>query len=261
MTALRYQVQPHDPTAALLARLQRQVRLLQVYAAGLTLALALVVLCGAAAAPEKPKFAEIDVERINVVEKDGRLRLILTNQERSPDNIIEGKTFKPRHGPRPPGLYFFSDKGECGGLVFHTAEAGKDGTYSAGSALLFDQYRQDQTVGILYNDNNGERSAGLQVWDRPDSPLWKLAEKLAEIDKLPEGSEKKEAMKKLLAANPSATRVFVGKSRERSAVVLLADGKGRPRLRMAVAAEGGATIEFLDENGKVVHRLSPEENK
>jgi hypothetical protein len=249
----------HDDTAAGLARLRREVRLLQVYAGGMTLAAALLVLCGAEAVRQKPKFAEIDVERVNVVEKDGRLRLVLTNRERAPDVITDGKTFKPRRGGRPAGMYFFADRGECGGLVFGTEDGPKDGSYHAGSALLFDQYRQDQTVGIMYDDQSGQRTAGLHVWDRPDTPLWKLAEKLEAIDKMPDGPAKQEALKEVRESSPSATRVFVGKSRQRAAQVVLADGKGRPRIRLSVDAEGAAGIEFLDEAGKVVRRLAPEE--
>ena len=36
---------------------------------------------------------------------------------------------------------------------------------------MFDQFKQDQTVGISYNESNGQRSAGLQVWDRSEQPL------------------------------------------------------------------------------------------
>jgi hypothetical protein len=31
---------------------------------------------------QKQKFAEIDVERINIVEKDGKLRMVISNQDR-----------------------------------------------------------------------------------------------------------------------------------------------------------------------------------
>jgi hypothetical protein len=248
-----------DDTAAGLDRLRREVRFLKAYAGGMTLALALLLLCGAEAVRQRPKFDEVDVERLNIVEKDGRLRLVLSNRARAPDVITDGKSIKPRRGPRPAGMYFYGDRGECGGLVFGTSDGGKDGRYYAGSALLFDQYRQDQTVGIMYNDETGRRSAGLHVWDRPDTPMWKLAEKLEAIDKLPEGHRKQEALRELRESSPSASRVFVGKSQRRAAEVVLADGKGRPRIRLSVDADGGAGLEFLDEGGKVVRRLAPEE--
>src|SRR5262249_41362487 len=129
--------------------------------------------------------------------------------------------------------------------------------HSANAALLFDQFRQDQTIGIQYVENNGRRAAGLQVWDRPDMPLTELLEKMDAVKKMPDGPEKTAAAKKLQEAAVSATRVVVGKS-EKRAVVMLADGKGRPRINLAVDAAGDARLEFLDETGKVVYRLPPE---
>lgn len=240
-----------------LSRLQRDVRVLKLYAGGMTSALALLLLCGAEAVRQKTRFGEIDVERINIVESDGRPRLVLANGERAPDAVTDGKSFKPRHGARSPGLYFFADRGECGGLAF-TVRDGKAGEYYAGSALLFDQYRQDQTVGIMYDDENGRRSAGFHVWDRPNTPLRELAERLEVIDNMPDKPQKQEAMKKFVEDHPSASRVFVGKSRDRSAQVVLADANGRPRIRLAVEADGTASLQFLDESGKVARRLTPD---
>ena len=39
------------------------------------------------------KFAEIDVERINIVEPDGKLRMVLSNRPRSIGPIYKGKPF------------------------------------------------------------------------------------------------------------------------------------------------------------------------
>ena len=66
----------------------------------------------------KQRFEEIDVERINLVGKDGRVQLVLANKERLPDPVIDGKTLK-RSGLPTPGLIFYNDEGdECGGLIF-----------------------------------------------------------------------------------------------------------------------------------------------
>jgi hypothetical protein len=46
------------------------------------------------------------------------------------------------------------------------------------------------------------------------------------------------------------TRVFVGKTRQREATLMLADGAGRPRLRLIVPVDGAARIQFLDEQGR-----------
>jgi hypothetical protein len=51
--------------------------------------------------------------------------------------------------------------------------------------------------------------------------------------------------------------VFVGKTGERVASVMLADDQGRSRLALTVTPDGTASIEFLDEQGKVVQKITP----
>ncbi len=57
-----------------------------------------------------------------------------------------------------------------------------------------------------------------------------------------------------------ATRVAAGKGEDKSAFVMLADPKGRSRLRLTVDSLGAAMIEFLDAGGHVTHRI-PEAHK
>jgi hypothetical protein len=134
----------------------------------------------------KQKFTEIDVERLNLVEKNGTLRMVMANAERMPDPIINGKAFKTE---RPPGMIFYNGLGdEDGGLVFG-AVAAKD-KYGAYHGFSFDQYKQSQILALLYNDHSGKRQAGLKIWDRPETPISNLLLRREEIDKMPEGAEK-----------------------------------------------------------------------
>ena len=55
----------------------------------------------------------------------------------------------------------------------------------------------------------------------------------------------------------SAQRVFVGKLRDKSSAVSLADAKGRPRILLQVKADGAAAIQFLGEDGKPVRTIAP----
>src|SRR5258706_11164251 len=127
--------------------LERQVRILQLYTGALTVALAALLLSGFQ--NRKQKFQELDVERLNIVEADGKLRMTISNKERVPEPIVNGKTFTgARKGAKSAGIIFFNDKGdECGGLAFSGSGEGED--INAGAALLFDQFNQDQTVGIM----------------------------------------------------------------------------------------------------------------
>jgi hypothetical protein len=213
-------------------------------------------------AESKPKVATFDTinaKRINIVEPDGKYRLVIANTEHYPGNFMKGKEYERPGGHRSGGLLFFNDEGdEVGGLSFgsHTSANG----YSASSGLLFDQYRQDQTVGIIYRDHNGHRVAGLQVWDRPDYSIQPLMEMNDRAAKAKTEKQRKAIRKKMLAyakahGGVGAKRMFVGKQSE-DAIVRLADKEGHPRLVLKVDSQGRPTIEFLDKHGNVVRRIS-----
>jgi hypothetical protein len=236
--------------------LERDVRWLKGYAALSSLALAVLLLAGFArqqATPQRPRFTELDVERLNVVDRNGQLVLVLANRDRIPPPVVGGHVF-PRQN-RAPGMIFYNGKGdENGGLTFDST-ALPDGGYTASAGLLFDQYNQDQTVGLTYSERNGQRSAGLTVWDRSDRPVWEIA---GPIYALPEGPEREALVQKLAAAGElGAVRLFAGKRPDKSVQLSLADARGRPRLQVVVTAEGEAKIKFLDENGAVRFELPP----
>src|SRR5215813_8694411 len=242
--------------AAVMEKLQRDVQLLKAYAFGATLLLVVLMFAGFGQGDQRTKFTEIDVERINIVEKDGKLKMVISNSERQHPGVIEGKTLSRK---RPPGVIFFNEEGdECGGFGFSGSQ--KDGKADASASLTFDKFRQDQTVGIQHLEGNGQYLAGLRVWDRPDSSLGPVIEKLAAIEKMSEGPEKAAAMKELRETMGGAERVMVGRDRDKAAVVRLADAKGKPRIKLSVDATGAPKLEFLDETGKVTYSL-PQDNK
>jgi hypothetical protein len=103
------------------------------------------------------KLEVLDVERINIVEKDGTLRLTISNKELSPGLIERGKDLTPSRGRT--GLIFYNDEGtECGGLIFSGKTA--DGKTTAVGSLTFDQYETDQAVALQYVDDQGSRRGG-----------------------------------------------------------------------------------------------------
>lgn len=228
-------------------KLEKEVRLLKAYAAVATLLCAMFVLSAFTMQSRKQKFGEIDVERINVVERDGKLKLVISNQERQPDGVEAGKVL-PRD-TKTPGILFYNDEGdECGGLVFNGRK--KDGKVDASASLTFDQYQQDQTVQLAYSDSDDYRLVGLRIKDRPDIPQPEHARRLEEVGRMKDGPEKAAAMKPLLAPD----RVFVGKSGSNAAVFLF-DTEGKPRIKMAVDGSGNPRLSFLDAAGRVIQTL------
>jgi hypothetical protein len=200
----------------------------------------------AAFAPQNKKirFEEIDVERINIVEPDGRIALVLANKERLPGPVIGGKTYE-RVGLKSPGILFYNHKGdESGGL--RTASSETNGKYVAGAGLAFDRYNGDEVIGMRYNEDDGNRTVVLRILDQPDAPPAEQKSNFERARTLPSGPER-DALRRQAVANQ---RVLIGTSSDKAAAVSLFDGNGRPRIRLSVTVEGEAKLEFLDADGK-----------
>ena len=234
--------------------LRRQLRFLHAYVAS-TLVIFAALAVSAFRQPAAPRnLGEITAERINIVDADGTLRLVISNKDRMHPGVIGGKVLQR---PRPyAGFIFFNDQGdEAGGLTLAGRE--QPGRRVADAGLMFDQLGQDQTIGFDYSEENGRRAAAFKVWDRPDAPLAEVVEQLNAANAIQNPAEREAAVAKVRATAPrAAQRVLVGKTRDRVASVVLSDAQGRGRLAMKVDADGHARIEFLDEQGKVVRTLT-----
>ena len=239
--------------------IRRELRLLKIYATVITALLGTVSLAAFRQASQKQRFTEIDVERINVVEPDGKLRMVISNRPRSIGPIYKGKPFGYAGGSRP-GIIFFNDEGtENGGLTFE-GKRQADGTFRAQSGFSFDQFNQDQVLYFQYNDNNGRRNMGLTIADRADVDIYDLVAERDSITKaIPEGPARTAALQKW--AQPrngvplAAPRVYVGRDASKAAVLNLSDRTGKPRLRLTVDSLGTPSLEFLDAAGNVTSRL------
>jgi hypothetical protein len=239
--------------------IRRELRLLKVYATVITALLGTVSMAAFRQASQKQRFTEIDVERINIVEPDGKLRMVISNRPRSIGPIYKGKPFGYAGGSRP-GIIFFNDEGtENGGLTFE-GKRQPDGTFRAQSGFSFDQFNQDQILYFQYNDNNGRRNMGLTIADRADVDIYDLIAERDSITKaIPEGPARTDALQKW--AQPrngvplAAPRVYVGRDASKAAVLNLSDRTGKPRLRLTVDSLGTPSLEFLDAAGNVTSRL------
>ena len=233
--------------------LRRQLRILQIYAAVSFCLAAFLSVTAFTQQTATQRIDELTVQRLNVVDANGTLRFVLSNKDRMHPGVMDGVTI---NRPRPvAGMLFFNDEGdEVGGLTYTGTD---DGGRRANAGLMFDQLKQDQTIGISYGEGNGQRSAGLQVWDRSErQPLSELIRGLNDANALPEGPQRDAAVKAVRAkAEPGPRRLFVGKNTDKAATVSLADGQGKPRLVMRVNEDGSASIEFLDADGKTTQRI------
>jgi len=185
-----------------------------------TTVLAVLLLTGAAS-PGTRVFQEIRAQRIDIVEPDGTLRLVISNKARLPGVIVKGHEDPPEDRPQA-GMLFYNDEGsENGGLIFggHKNEHGQ--VIDSGGSLSFDKYGASQIVQLAGVEDAANHFAGLAV-------------------------------------NDGKQRIWVGRQDDGAATIALRDAAGRNRIVMRAPASGAPSLEFFGEDGHVVRRLVPE---
>ncbi len=200
----------------------RTQKCLAIYSSAVSTILLCVLLLGAKS--RVAEFDEIRLHRLDVVEPDGTLRLVISNKSRLPPVIIKGKE-RPEMGEARPqaGMLFYNDEGsENGGLIFGGMKNERGQVMNSGGSLSFDRYGAGQTIQLAGVDDEDNRFAGLGVND---------------------------------GAGPR--RVWAGRDAHGLASVSLADAGGRERVRLQVTADGKASLLFFDGQGSVIHELAP----
>lgn len=232
----------------LVIELKRLRRMVAMLALGM---LAMIVL---GAGDSESDERVLTVERINVVEPDGTLALVIGSAQRLPNAIVGGEEIAESRSAA--GMLFFNHKGdECGGLIYRTLEL-EDGRVVGYVHLSMDQCEQNQVVKLATTQNIRGVTSGLTVIDRPTDMT--LAEVFDLQRRAGTNADARAEFEALDAAGRiGADRVFVG-SRDRDASVDLKDAVGRTRLRFVVGAQGAARIEFLSATGEVVKTVDAE---
>ena len=223
-------------------------RVIGTYAALVTLGFGAFVLLGSRS-PRSEHLQDLDVERINVREPDGTLRMTISSHARMP-GLIMGKQEYARPDRPQAGMLFFNDHGdENGGLIFNGGLV--DGKAANGGSLTFDRYHQDQTLQLLSVEDGQERFAGLYVNDQPDVPA--AYDRLPQIMAMPDGPAKQTAFQ---SAHIGGTqRAFLGRGADKASQLVLRDGRGKKRLVLRVSEDGSSAIQFLDDAGNVTRTV------
>lgn len=226
-------------------------RALVVYSGALTAVFIGLMVSGAVEGAGPARFTQIDVERINVREPDGTLRLVISNQAAFPEIPHRGSEV-PHPDRDTAGMLFMNEEGtEVGGLIF----GGKDenGVRSSGGSLTFDGYEQDQTVQIMGLQRGPRRVSGLFVTDRPEEPM-----DFAVLGRMA-GMTPEEQDAAAAAANMGGQqRAFLGRQGSGASELVLRDGNGKARLVLSVTQEGNARMIFMDETGRATRIVTPE---
>ena len=174
---------------------------------------------------KKTKFDEITVQRINLVEPDGTLRMVISNHAKLPGIIVRGKE-QPFERPQAGLLFYNEEASENGGLIFGGHRNAKGEVVDSGGSLSFDKYDANQIVQLAGVDDKEDRFAGLIV-----------------TDSAPGGEAQR--------------RVWVGRGEDGAATLALMDANGKKRIVMEVPANGTPHISFLDANGKIIKQVAP----
>ena len=200
----------------------RTTAFLTVYSGILTAVFAVTLM--SASGPSKTRtFDEITVHRINVVEPDGTLRMILSNHDRLPGIIVHGEE---REFDRPQaGMLFYNDEAsEIGGLIFGGHRNADGEIVNSGVSLSFDKYEANQIVSLYGVEDSENRFAGLAVMDSPTG---------TEVNR----------------------RIWLGRGEDGIATLALMDASGRKRLLIEVEPEGAVRFNLLGPDGSVIRDL------
>jgi hypothetical protein len=229
--------------------IRREMRFLRCYSLTATLIAAAAFVGVAHAEQQITSLDTLTVHRINVVDREGKLAVVITSHDDFPAPIVNGKAVKRSSGAEN-GLLFYNERGdEQGGLTWSGIK-NADGTYHSDNVLSYDSVTTDQLLQVDDGNDNGKVYSFMIGWNRPryDTPEFQSV-----IDQLQSATTDAQR-RAIIAQHPdlhSATRYLFGYDDTNTAQVMLADGKGHPRIKMYVTPEGEAKLQFLDAGGHV----------
>ena len=191
------------------------------------------------------------VERLDIVEADGKPALVLANSQRPAAATVDGQQVmsgqeEERRGI--PSIIFFDGKGdEVAGMLFGVRETPNG--YSVTRHLSLDAYGQDQTVVLAHYQDPMGSTSGLTISNRPQHSQLDTFRELglqpgatreqltAAIQAIPQ--EQRAARRRELFGT---TRAFFGSARSGDARLELRDGQGRVRIVIEAPETGDPSI-------------------
>jgi hypothetical protein len=232
-------------------------KFLAVYSTVLTVGATVALLSGFTSGHTNASFDTITVQRINVVEPDGTLRMVVSNNNRVPGIIIKGHEypdFGGRKASTAAGVLFFDAEGtESGGLTFGGRKDAQ-GNITRFGHLSFDRYGQDQMFSIDAEDYGTAYGSSIRMNDVPGWPIEEYLQLLVRIQNLPE-EEREAQLAEFERTHPDLNgvhRVTLGHERAADTSVqalTYLDGSNRERARLWLDPSGAGSLVFRDENG------------
>ncbi len=236
-------------------------RFLSIYSGIVTLSFAALVLLEVSSRSSRGTFDVISVHRINVVEPDGTVRLVISDKALFPGSFYMGKEYV-RADREATGFLFTDEEGtESGGLIFG---GGKDrnGIPHSWGHLSFDAYQRDQTM-VLESMSDGDIQTTYYGLN-DDATQWAITPEVsAEFQRwkaMDAGPERSATASALRSKYPGGivNRGFFGREKDKSVSLILKDLEGHERLVARVGADGTPRLEFRDAAGKLLRTIGAE---
>lgn len=226
------------------------------------LALSAVIVTTGMKANQDVRFDTLTVERINIVEADGTVRMLLTNTARFPTTEQVNGTVLNEDRKKRAGMLFFNEEGiEAGGFIYDGSK--NEHGHSAGMSLTFDKYDGDQVMQLLTWDEmrNGKRviSSGLAFNDRPEHEtqegVRQIMRELNQIDD-PDLWREKAMSYQEQGLIGGAQRILLGKTRDSNNGLFLYASDGSPRAMFYVDEHDEVQLQFINSQGDITHTWS-----
>lgn len=179
----------------------------------------------AASAPASAAFDTLTVQRINVVDANGKSRLVIANSARFPDVEIRGKVYRRSIHDSAGFVYYDVNGQETGGLALT-----KFGTDDVANQTFDYTYQTTDGIKMIKRESvdGAHWQAGFEIYDRrPYKPE----------------DDSSQGVQRIALADE-----------DHNAQLVISDVRGRPRIRIGVDGAGTPTIAMLSEDGKVVYR-------
>jgi len=230
-------------------------RFLAIYSGVLTVVFAVVVL-GGTAMVRNQTFGIITARRINIVEPDGTVRLTISNRADFPGAWNRKKEYPRPDRTEAAGMLFMSEEGtEQGGFIWGASQL-PDGTIENHAHLSFDQYEENQVFAVDAGQDGKNRFSRITMADQGDFPIEQKRKANDEIERLP-ANEQDAAWEKFFASHRhDVQRVALGRAPDGSVGLELRDQNGRVRIALTVRSTGEPLMQFLNEDGKVIHEFA-----
>lgn len=233
-------------------KLEKRVQLLTYYAMFSSFGILAFIFSSFTEKEKKVNLDELTVKRINIIENDGTIRMVLANKEKQHSGRMDNKDWENRE--RHSGMIFFNDEGdECGGLIYGVKES--KGKINSGMSLTMDKYKDDQVVQILnnesyHNEKETRSERGIIIKSYPEnSHIIKRNEALSVAEKIEDPNTRKNEIRKIMKEMGPKQRLFLGQTAGNSSALILADKEGTPKIMLFVDDQGTPQFQVMDEKG------------